>query len=67
MEHTRIRGLQALRAVGEFERDGMKITELVTYIFTEHIRTEFTARVASGNVDAFKAEFEQILQSAMVP
>lgn len=67
VEHTTIGGLQALRAVGEFERDGMKITELVTYIFTEHTRTEFTARVASGNAEAFKPVFEQILQSAKIP
>jgi hypothetical protein len=67
VEHTTISGLQALRATGEFERDGMKITELVTYIFTEHTRTEFTARVPSGNVEAFKPVFEQILQSARIP
>lgn len=67
VEHTTIGGLQALRAVGEFERDGMKITEIVTYIVTERTLTEFTARVASGKVEAFRPVFEQILQSAKIP
>ena len=44
----------------------MKITELVTYIFTEHTRTDFTAQVASGNIEAFKPVFEEVLQSARI-
>jgi hypothetical protein len=67
VEHTTIGGRQALRAVGEFERNGMKITELLAWIFTEHTRTQFAARVASGNVPALRPVFEQILQSARIP
>jgi hypothetical protein len=67
VEHTMIGGLRALRAVGEFERNGMKITELLTWVFTVHTRTEFTARVPSGNVEALKPVFDQIIQSARIP
>lgn len=67
VEHTTIGGRQALRAVGEFERNGMKVTELLAWIFTEHTRTQFAARVAAGNVSALQPLFEQILQSARIP
>jgi hypothetical protein len=67
VEHATIGGLQALRAVGDFDRNGMKITELLTWIFTEHTRAQFAARVPSGNVEAFKPVFEEILQSTRMP
>ena len=67
VEHTMINGMQALRAAGEFERNGMKITELVTYIFTAHTRTEFTARVPSEKVASLLPAYEQVLQSARLP
>ena len=66
-EHATIGGRQALRAIGEFDRNGTKITELLTWIFTERTRTQFTARVASGNVPALQPVFEQVIQSARIP
>ena len=67
VEHTMIGGLQALRAVGEFERNGMKITELLTWIFTVHTRTEFRSQAPAGNVEALKPVYEQIVESARLP
>jgi hypothetical protein len=67
VEHTMIGGLPALRAVGEFERNDMKITELLAWIFTVHTRTEFTARVLAEKVGDLQPVFEQILQSARIP
>jgi hypothetical protein len=67
VEHTMIGGLPALRAVGEFERNGMKITELLAWIFTVHTRTEFTARAPAEKVGDLQPVFEQILQSARIP
>ena len=67
VEHTTIGGMPALRAVGEFERNGVKVTELLAWIFTEHTRTQFALRVASANVPALQPVFEQILQSARIP
>jgi len=65
-EHTIIGGQQALRAVGEYERNGRKITELLTWIFTEHMRVFFFAQVPSGNVPPLQPVFEQIIQSAKI-
>jgi hypothetical protein len=67
VERATIGGRQALRAIGDFERNGTKITELLAWIFTENTRTEFTARALSGNVPALQPAFDQIIQSARLP
>lgn len=67
VEHTTIGGLPALRAVGEFERNGMKITELLTWVFTVHTRTQFVARVPPERVSALQPVFDEIIQSAKIP
>ena len=67
VEQTSIGGHQAVRAVGEYEQGGKQITEILTWIYTEHTRTFFFAKMASENVPAVQAPFEQIIQSARIP
>jgi len=66
-EHTTIDGQQDLRAVGEYERGGTKVTELLTWIFDEHTRVFFFAQVPSDHVAALQPAFEGIIQSAKIP
>ena len=67
VEETSIGGRQAIRAVGEYELGGQKISELLTWIFTEHTRTYFFAKMASDDLPAMQVQFEQLLQSATIP
>jgi hypothetical protein len=64
---TYIGGQQAVRAIGEYEQGGQKITELLTWIYTEHTRTYFFAKMAADDLPALQVSFEQILQSARIP
>jgi hypothetical protein len=66
-EHTIIGGQQALRAVGEYERNGRKITELLTWICTEHTHVFFFAQVPADKVPSLQPVLEQIIQSARIP
>jgi hypothetical protein len=66
-ERTTIGGQQALRAIGEYELRGRKVTELLTWIDTEHTRVFFFAQVPSENIPALQTAFEQIIQSARIP
>jgi hypothetical protein len=45
----------------------MRITELLTWIFTVHTRTKFRSQVPSGNVEALKPVYDQIVESARLP
>ena len=68
VEHTTIGGMPALRAVGEFERNGMKVTELLTWIFTRDTRGH-NSPSASGVRECFRLcsrclETNRQLQSA---
>ena len=67
VEQTYIGGQQAVRAIGEYELGGQKITELLTWIFTEHTRAYFFAKMASDDLPALQVPFEQMLQSAKIP
>jgi hypothetical protein len=64
---TSIGGNQAVQAVGEYELGGQKISELLTWIFTDHTRTYFFAKMASDDLPAVQPQFEQLLQSARIP
>ena len=67
VEQTSIGGNQAVRAIGEYEQAGQKISELLTWIYTEHTRAYFFAKVATNDLPALQVSYEQILQSARVP
>jgi hypothetical protein len=67
VELTLIGGNQAVRAVGEYELGGQKISELLTWIYTEHTRTYFFAKMASGDLPSVQTQFERLLQSARIP
>lgn len=66
-EHTTIDGQQALPAVGNYELRGKKVTELLTWIVSEHTGVFYFAQVPSNNVAALQPVFEQIIQSAKIP
>jgi hypothetical protein len=65
-ERTTIGGQQALRAIGEYDRRGMKVTELLTWIDTEHTRVFFFAQIPSENIPALQTALAQIIQSARI-
>ncbi len=67
VEHTMIGGQQALRAIGEYEEGGREITELLTWIYTEHTRTYFFLKTTPEEIAALQPFFEQLLQSARIP
>jgi len=66
-EKTLIGGQQALRAIGEYEQGGKQIAELLTWIFTEHTRTFFFAKMAAEDLSSVQAPFERMVQSARIP
>ncbi|MBV9504655.1 MAG: hypothetical protein JO323_06580 [Acidobacteriia bacterium] len=66
-EQTSIGGDLAVRAVGEYEQGGQKIAELLTWIYTEHTRTFFFAKLASDDLPVLQVAFEQLVQSARIP
>jgi hypothetical protein len=67
MEQTAIGGQQALRAIGEYERGGVKMAELLAWIYTEHTTTFFFAQMQAANLPTVQTAFERMLQSARVP
>jgi hypothetical protein len=67
VEQTFISGYQAVRAIGEYEQGGKQIAELLTWIYTEHTRTFFFAKMASGDLPAVQAPSERMVQSARIP
>ena len=56
-----------MRAVGEYELRGTKVTELLTWIVSAHTGVFFFAQVPSDNVAALQPVFEGIIQSAKIP
>jgi hypothetical protein len=67
VEQTAIGGQQALRAIGEYERGGVKMAELLAWIYTEHTTTFFFAQMQAPNLPTVQTAFERMLQSARVP
>jgi hypothetical protein len=64
---TTIGGAQAVRAIGEYELGGQKITELLAWICTEHTRTYFFAKLLTDDLPALQFPFDELLQSARIP
>jgi hypothetical protein len=67
VDHTEIGGRQAIRAIGEFERNGKSFAELLAWAYSEHTRTYFMVRGATENLSLLQASFDQMLQSAKIP
>ncbi len=67
VDHTEIGGRQAIRAIGEFERNGKSFAELLAWVYSEHTRTYFMVRGAAENLPLLQASFDQVLQSAKIP
>jgi hypothetical protein len=67
VQQTYIRGHQALRAIGEFNRGGANFAEFVAWIFTEHTRTYFFLRASAEDLAGEEAPFDEWLQSAKIP
>ncbi len=67
VDHTEIGGRQAIRAIGEFERNGKSFAELLAWAYSEHTRTYFMVRGAAENLSLLQASFDQMLQSAKIP
>jgi len=63
---TTINGRQAIRAVADFV-EGVNMTEIMAWIYTEQTRAFFHARVPTEDVSGFQPRFEQVIQSAQVP
>jgi len=64
---TTINGRQAIRAVADFNDEGVKKKEVMAWIYTEKTRAFFHARVSTDELPGFQAGFEQLIQSAQVP
>jgi hypothetical protein len=63
-----INGQQAVKATASYQNpDGQKMTELLTWITTEHTDVHFYAMVPTNSVADLQWRFEQMVQSATVP
>jgi hypothetical protein len=63
-----INGQQAVKATASYQNsDGQKMTELLTWITTEHTDVHFYAMVPTSSVPDLQWRFDQMVQSAMVP
>ncbi len=67
VEQTSIGGHPAVRAIGEWEQNGKSFAEYLTWIYTEHARTQFVLRATAENLPSLEASLDQILQSAKIP
>jgi len=67
IQTTSINGQQAVKATARYEANGQKMTELLTWITTEHTDVHFYAMVPTSSVPDLQWRFEQMVQSAIVP
>jgi hypothetical protein len=67
VQQTWIKGRQALTAVADYEENGQKMSESLTWIVTERTLALFFARVASYNLPIFQTGFDQIIYGSVVP
>ena len=62
-----ISGGQALTAVADYQENGAKMSESLTWIITEHTRALFFVRIGPYDLPIFQTSFDQIISSAVVP
>jgi hypothetical protein len=67
VQQTWISGRHARTAVADYEENGQKMSESLTWIITEHTRALFFARVATYDLPIFQTHFDQIIDAAVVP
>jgi hypothetical protein len=67
VQQTWISGHQALTAVADYEENGAKMSESITWIITEHTRALFFARIVAYDLPIFQTHFDQIIDAAVVP
>jgi hypothetical protein len=66
-EQTVIGGLDAVRAIGEYQVNGAPIAELLTWIYSEHTQTFFFAKMPAANLPAVQPSFDRLVLSARIP
>jgi hypothetical protein len=66
-QQTWISGRQALTSVSDYEENGQKMSESLTWIVTEKTRVLFFARTTAYDMPLFQTRFDQIISSAVVP
>lgn len=62
-----IGGQQALSAVADYTRNNRPMVEYLTWIFSPKTHVLFFGRVPAADLDAFRARFDIIVNSAVVP
>ena len=67
VERTLIGGLQALRAIGEYQENGKPIVELLTWIYTPHTMTFLLAKMPAANLPAVQPAFDRLVESVRIP
>jgi beta-lactamase regulating signal transducer with metallopeptidase domain len=67
VEQTLIGGLQAVRAIGEYQVKGAPIAELLTWVYSQHTHVFFFAKMPAANLPDVQPIFTQLVQSARIP
>jgi hypothetical protein len=68
IQKTSINGQQGVKATARYQNpDGQKMTELLTWITTEHTDVHFYAMVPTSSAPDLQWRFDQMVQSAIVP
>jgi hypothetical protein len=67
VQQTWISGRHALTGVADYEENGRKMSESLTWIVTEHTRALFFARIATYDLPIFQTNFDEIIDAAVVP
>jgi len=62
-----IGGHQAVVAIADFTESGQKMSEYLTWIYTEHARVFFFSRLPARDLDRLRPQFDQLVASAVIP
>lgn len=62
-----IGGRQGVTALADYEQNGEKMSESLTWIMTEHSRILFFVQATAYDLPIFQAQFDPIIQSAVIP
>jgi hypothetical protein len=67
VEKTLIGGSPAQRAIADYQENGAPVVELLTWIYTQHTRTFFLAKMPAANLSAVQPAFDRLVESARIP
>jgi erythromycin esterase-like protein len=62
-----IGGRSALSCLADFQFQGADTTEYLTFVLTEKINALFFARCPPGRMDAFRAQFDRVIETLHMP